>query len=502
MEVSVKALYDSGLKYVPVSDDKAPLILNHLMLHEMREDFILNSLDHNVENILGMKEFQNLIKSIFDQQILINIDLVKEAGKLELLRVDFLDSISSDVDKLLQNNYDNVTDYTKQFYNIGKEKGFSQLQVKQFTSQADTHALFNLTQNNFSLIKNISDDVKEEIRKQVWEGVSRDESVVQIAERIKNTRIEPIEKINGRNFTIDERASMIARTESARCRNQGLINSYLQYGVEYFNSVVVKTPGTCNDCLDIEAKGPYNIKKDKDKIPPHHPNCNCHPEPAEEPNKDPKDPESFPDLVTGKNVKTNPNIHFADNEFINEYSKAVSDFQKATTNNIHEVGQIYNKNGKLMREFTNNSPEGIDFPNDLYRFGKKQGLGLNMHNHPSNVPIPSKEDIINFGITKSKYGVITSSNSYSVTTFNKPNINNIVKNIEKDYEKTFEKFMQDYMNKSDSARQILNNNLTSNNEKNRLLTENFRKYTANNPNKLNDKLNESLKIYGINIKIY
>lgn len=308
MEISVKALYDSGFEYIPIPDDKAPLILNQLMIHEMMEDFILNSIDPSIEQILGMREFQDLIKSILDQQININIDLVKEANKLELLRTDFLDQVNTD--KLLKNNYDNVKDYTKQFYDIGKEKGFSQLQVKEFVSQVDTHALFNLTNYNFGLIKNVSDDVTRQIRKEVWQGVSRDESVVQIAERIKKTGIEPIETINGRKITVDQRASMIARTESTRARNQGLINSYLQYGIGSFNSVVVRTAGTCNDCLDIEAKGPYDIKKDSDKIPPHHTRCNCHPEPAEEPNSEPKDPNSFPDLVSGENVNVNPNINF------------------------------------------------------------------------------------------------------------------------------------------------------------------------------------------------
>lgn len=315
MEINVKALYTAGFEYIPIPDSEAPTILNQLMLYEMREEFILNSI--GVEELMGMPEFQELIKNIMDQQIIINVDLVKEASKLDLFRADFLDSINGDVDKLLQGNYDNVKDYTQQFYEVGKEKGFNQLQVKQFVSQVDTHALFNLTNYNFDLIKNVSSDVTRHIRKEVWEGVSRDESVVQIAERIKLTGIEPIETNTGRLFTVEQRASMIARTESMRASNQGLVNSYLQYGVKSFNSKVTKTKGTCQDCLDIEADGPYSIEKDSDKIPPHHPHCNCYPEPDDEPDSEGHDPESFPDLVSGEEINTNPHINFG-KEFYSE----------------------------------------------------------------------------------------------------------------------------------------------------------------------------------------
>jgi hypothetical protein len=503
MEVSVKALYNSGLEYISVSDDKAPLILNHLMLHEMREDFILNSLDPSVENILGMKEFQNLIKSILDQQIFLNLDLVKEAGKLELLRVDFLDSISSDVDKLLQNNYDNVVDYTKQFYDIGKEKGFGQLQVKQFTSQADTHALFNLTQNNFGLIKNISDDVSRKIRKEVWEGVSRDESVVQIAKRLENVGLEPIETIKGRKYTVEQRASMIARTESARCRNQGLVMSYLQYGVEYFNSVVVKTPGTCNDCLDIEDKGPYSIKKESDKIPPHHTRCNCHPEPAEEPNKEPKDPESFPDLLSGENVKTNPNITLGNNEFI-KYSKDITDFQKATANYSNEAVTVFDSKGtQLLDKYTMNLENRVRIPENIMNIGRQNGFELNMHNHPSKVPIPSKGDIINFISTKTKYGVVTSSEKLSLTTIkNNALANNMKNEISSSYKRAYDNIKNDFVRDNSLIGLRIQNQYPNDivRQKGEWAKE-FKKYAQNNPEKIAKELNNKLNTYGINIQL-
>ena len=87
------------------------------------------------------------------------------------------------------------------------------------------------------------------------------------------------------------------------------------------------------------------------------------------PDIEPSNPNSFSDLVTGENVKVNPNIHFADNEFINKYSQIVINFQKAYDLTLYEVGQVYNKNGKFIREYTQYNPNEIKFPKDLYKFG-------------------------------------------------------------------------------------------------------------------------------------
>ncbi|WP_225369224.1 MPN domain-containing protein [Methanobrevibacter arboriphilus] len=55
------------------------------------------------------------------------------------------------------------------------------------------------------------------------------------------------------------------------------------------------------------------------------------------------------------------------------------------------------------------------FQKNISDIGKSKGFGLSMHNHPSQVSIPSQGDIRNFIITKSQYGVVTGKNNYSIT---------------------------------------------------------------------------------------
>ena len=138
------------------------------------------------------------------------------------------------------------------------------------------------------------------------------------------------------------------------------------------------------------------------------------------------------------------------------------------------------------------------------KYGKKQGFGMSIHNHTDGVPIPSIEDIFNFGMTKQDYGVITAENSktYTVTKINNPKFNKMTSNIYETYSETFERFYNDKVIYSDYGRKILNNPSISITEKKRLLNKELDNIIKNNPEKIVKEFNNSLNIYGINIKIY
>ena len=68
---------------------------------------------------------------------------------------------------------------------------------------------------------------------------------------------------------------MIARTETMRARNQGLLNNYLQHGI---NSVMINSAGdtrVCGYCLLAESEGPYEILSGRLPYLPLHPLCRC-----------------------------------------------------------------------------------------------------------------------------------------------------------------------------------------------------------------------------------
>lgn len=77
----------------------------------------------------------------------------------------------------------------------------------------------------------------------------------------------------------DERAMMIARTETIRASNEGALSRYAQAGVER-KEWSADGEGTCDDCENLDgvqvALG-ENFEGDEDSVdaPPLHPMCRC-----------------------------------------------------------------------------------------------------------------------------------------------------------------------------------------------------------------------------------
>lgn len=82
----------------------------------------------------------------------------------------------------------------------------------------------------------------------------------------------------GRYIPAKRRAEMIARTETIRAHHQATINEYESWGVTGVNVMAeLKTAGdsrVCQQCLSLEAGGPYTLEVIRNMIPVHT-NCRC-----------------------------------------------------------------------------------------------------------------------------------------------------------------------------------------------------------------------------------
>lgn len=254
----------------------------------------------------GAEEFWLLIDDLMNQHITLTTDLIKEADKLELQRVEFLRESYTQIDDMIYKSAPDVNKFTQQFYDIGKKEAVDSMKVEAFTGAADTNALYHLSNYNMDLIKNMNMDMRMEIRQRVWQGVARDQSPAQIARRIEKLPIEPI-KAGNRTLSPKYRAKMIAHTESVRARVQGQLVSFKQYGVEY--KEVLNRPSACGLCKLRRADNPYKID-DSNGDPPFHPYCRCSLIAASPPMDTPIDPSSYTDLVTKETVNVNPDLVF------------------------------------------------------------------------------------------------------------------------------------------------------------------------------------------------
>ena len=170
--------------------------------------------------------------------------------------------------------------YIGGFYDIGKGIAGKDLQVLKVYDRADRHALDFLKNYNFDQISNLSDDLRENIRQTIWEGVGEGKGIPQIAKELRaNSITNPLTVINKttgttiRHVSAYSRSMMVARTETMRALNQGTLMTYAQHGI---TSINIQTAGDNKVCADCQANllgNPYNINN----VPylPVHPLCRC-----------------------------------------------------------------------------------------------------------------------------------------------------------------------------------------------------------------------------------
>lgn len=142
---------------------------------------------------------------------------------------------------------------------------------------------------NFSLIKNIDDDLRHDIRQTIVNGILENKHNSYIARDLRELPIQPI-PAGRRILTPNERAELIARTETMRAFNIGNMIEYIQSGVEMVDIVTAYDEKTCEECISIADEGPYPV--DSAPLPPYHPNCRCEPVPASPPGSEPSSDES------------------------------------------------------------------------------------------------------------------------------------------------------------------------------------------------------------------
>ena len=276
------------------------LTLSNVAIKEVSTDFVIE----------GSNEFWKLIDSLINQHITITKDHILEASKNSELKLEYLRQIYPDINDIIHDATPDIQSYSEKFYNAGKKAGFDELGVKAFTGASDTNALFHLTNYNYDLIRNLTDDLARGVRQEIWQGVARDRGLKEIARRIEKVPdLQPLQ--NGRRtWSVAERAKLIAHTESSRGRHQGLYMSFKQYDVTHYDLVNTPWKRLCPDCKSLAAGNPYEID-DLTAWAPIHVLCHCSNIAASDPAEKAKDPDEFMNMVTGELESVNKNLVFA-----------------------------------------------------------------------------------------------------------------------------------------------------------------------------------------------
>ena len=188
--------------------------------------------------------------------------------------------ISEKLDTLINFNAANSEQFIQEFYRIGAELGYDDIEQVLSYTLADQEALFNVSKYNFDLVTNLNTELRKGIREVIFNAVASGEGY---QTTIRNLMQLPLKPING--ISVRTRAEMIARTEYARAVNTGTLQAYANYGID---KVVINTSHdglVCDYCIALEEDNPYTLQEAM-KLLPAHPNCRCNyaayiPEPDE-----------------------------------------------------------------------------------------------------------------------------------------------------------------------------------------------------------------------------
>lgn len=186
----------------------------------------------------------------------------------------FFDSVEDEIRNSTRKFETKINQIIDDQYQKGATEGFKQINRKFVSSIADEYTKKFIKNYNFDLIKEVGNDLKGAIRREIWEGATKGESAYKISKRIEKIDLKPI-KAGNRVISPKERAKLIARTETMRVRNAANLMSYKHYGIEEVIVPRIMDSTECEKCIEVCENSPYSIDEAEGLLPVH-PCCRHH----------------------------------------------------------------------------------------------------------------------------------------------------------------------------------------------------------------------------------
>jgi len=239
----------------------------------------------------GELEYLTAISLGFDKQLELVSNYIGSAEYAELEYMNRLQieaffnnsGINQRLDELINYNASNSEQFIAEFYRIGAELGYEDIQQTLAYTIADQEALFHVSKYNFDLITNVNQELKSGIKEVIFNAVAQGEGYQTTMRNLLELPLTPI----NHNISVRTRAEMIARTEFARAVNTGTLQSYANYGVDQVDINTSHDSLVCDYCRILERDNPYTLQEVMNNLLlPAHPNCRCNfsahiPEPDE-----------------------------------------------------------------------------------------------------------------------------------------------------------------------------------------------------------------------------
>ena len=241
------------------------------------------------------KRYYQLIDSLIDSQIGESIAWLQsdEAKKYFFeeaeLQKEIFDALEDSWDTIFDEHYKNVDDLLDAIYDEGKRKGYENIRETLRYTDADLQAIRLAKDYNYDLIRNLTSDVHATVKDKILQGIVMGENPYNLARTLQKAGVT---RLKGSPFTARQRATMIAKTETSRMQNTGMIQSYLNEGYTQVKILTAEDNHVCTTCLyyayhydtdkglTYEGRGEERIHDivtliKGGKFPPFHPLCRC-----------------------------------------------------------------------------------------------------------------------------------------------------------------------------------------------------------------------------------
>lgn len=200
---------------------------------------------------------------------------------------EVFEALEDEWDDILFGEIASVDELLDRIYEHGKQQGYTDIRERIRYTDADRQALQFVKDYNFQLIQKLDDNLRDAIKKQVIRAVASGDHPYELASKIQELGVQPLP---GSTLSARHRAVMIARTETARVQNTGIIQSYVNEGFTEVNILTAEDSSVCRLCLAnayefntdeivLENRGADRTHKIADMNSnswvPLHPNCRC-----------------------------------------------------------------------------------------------------------------------------------------------------------------------------------------------------------------------------------
>lgn len=232
------------------------------------------------EILFFQSDWWNFFKETFSESVAMTMDWWRSDEAKEFyqerqgrLTTFFNESgISEEWSKFAEERATIGSDIAEQIYDYARDVRMGDDVVPYTTAERDGMNL--LCDYEYELIKDVTEEQIQGIRECLIQDYAegRNSTETEILNKLEQIQLEPIH-----TFSPEQRARMIARTETSRITNRATLQQFKRDGVKYVTYVRLSGEDCdiCDDHCGEENKVPVDEALDGDEI--FHPNCSCTP---------------------------------------------------------------------------------------------------------------------------------------------------------------------------------------------------------------------------------